>query len=220
MAWNAPVKLRPSAADLAISRACLHVANPALERPLRVVTWLADEKIMLGAVGVFWAATRLSRSRPLRREADAMLCSVLIAGAVPDLFKYLVRRKAAKSHPGAPPRHPCPPAWQCLGFVSVRPRHAFERDRGFGAAADAAALARDAVEQVRRACRHSRHAAGALSKRRPCRLGHRRSDQQSSVPRLCQGRTNRVTKHNRGDAAAAVLGSLLMMAPAMTIEER
>jgi len=35
----------------------------------------------------------LSRSRPLRREADAMLCSVLIAGAMPDLFKYLVRRE-------------------------------------------------------------------------------------------------------------------------------
>jgi undecaprenyl-diphosphatase len=93
MAWNAPIRLRPSAADVAISRACLHAASPALERPLRVVTWLADEKIMLGAVGVFWAATRLSPSRPLRREADAMLCSVLIAGAVPDLFKYLVRRE-------------------------------------------------------------------------------------------------------------------------------
>ena len=33
------------------------------------------------------------RSRPLRHEADAMLCSVLIAGAVSDLFKYLVRRE-------------------------------------------------------------------------------------------------------------------------------
>src|SRR5262249_41503084 len=77
-AWTAPTILRPSAADLALSRACLHVANPALECPLRLVPWLADEKIMLGAVGVFWAAARLSRSRPLRREADAMLCSVLI----------------------------------------------------------------------------------------------------------------------------------------------
>jgi membrane-associated phospholipid phosphatase len=93
MAWSAPIKLRPFAADVAISRACLRAATPAVERPLRVVTWLADEKIMLGAVGVFWAATRLSPSRPLRREADAMLCSVLVAGVVPDLFKYLVRRE-------------------------------------------------------------------------------------------------------------------------------
>ena len=93
MAWSAPIKLQPFAADVAISRACLRVAGPAVQRPLRVVTWLADEKIMLGAVSVFWAATRLSPSRPLRREADQMLCSVLIAGVVPDLLKYLVRRE-------------------------------------------------------------------------------------------------------------------------------
>jgi undecaprenyl-diphosphatase len=93
MSWSAPIKLRPLAADVAISRTCLRVTSPAVERPLRLVTWLADEKIMLGAVGVFWAATRFSPSRPLRREADQMLCSVLIAGALPHLFKYLVRRE-------------------------------------------------------------------------------------------------------------------------------
>ena len=93
MAWSAPIKLRPSKVDVAISRTCLRVASPALERPIGTVTWLADEKLMLGAVGIFWAATRLSGSRVLRREADAMLCSVLIAGVVPDLFKYLVRRE-------------------------------------------------------------------------------------------------------------------------------
>jgi membrane-associated phospholipid phosphatase len=93
MSWSAPIKLRPLAADVAISRACLRVASATVERPLRVVTWLADEKIMLAVVGVFWAATRFSPARPLRREADQMLCSVLIAGVVPDLFKYLVRRK-------------------------------------------------------------------------------------------------------------------------------
>jgi membrane-associated phospholipid phosphatase len=91
--WSAPIELRPFAADVAISRACLRAAGPAIERPLRVITWLADEKVMLGVVGVFWAATRLTPSRPLRREADQMLCSVLIAGVVPDLFKYLVRRE-------------------------------------------------------------------------------------------------------------------------------
>jgi undecaprenyl-diphosphatase len=35
----------------------------------------------------------LSPSRPLRREADQMLCSVLIAGVIPDLFKCLARRE-------------------------------------------------------------------------------------------------------------------------------
>jgi undecaprenyl-diphosphatase len=80
------IRLRPSATDLAVSRACLRIANPAVEQPLRVLTWLADEKIMVAAAAVFWAATRASPSRPLRREADQMLCSLLVAGVVPHLF--------------------------------------------------------------------------------------------------------------------------------------
>jgi membrane-associated phospholipid phosphatase len=93
MSWSAPIKLRPLAADLAISRAYRRVASPGVERPLRVITWLADERLLLGVATIFWSATRLSGSRPLRREADQMLCSVLIAGVVPKLCKYLVRRE-------------------------------------------------------------------------------------------------------------------------------
>ena len=120
MSWSAPIKLRPTAADLAISRACLRVATPAVERPLRVVTWLADEKIMLGAVGLFWAATRFSASRPLRREADAVLCSVLIAGVVPGLFKYLVRRE----RPNHAWRGGMTRAWRGFAMRGIRSRRA------------------------------------------------------------------------------------------------
>ena len=93
MAWSAPIELRPSAADLAISNACLRLASPSIERPLRVVTWLADEKILFAAATAFWAVTRFGLSRSLRREADQMLCSVLIASAIPYLCKRLVRRE-------------------------------------------------------------------------------------------------------------------------------
>jgi undecaprenyl-diphosphatase len=88
MSWSAPVRFRPFAADLAVSRTCLRYA-----RPLSVITWLADEQIMLAATTAFWAATRFSSARSVRREADQMLCSVLIAGAVPHLFKHLVARE-------------------------------------------------------------------------------------------------------------------------------
>lgn len=93
MSWSAPIKLRPFATDLAVSHACRRIANPTLEQPLRVITWLADEKIMVAAAAVFWAATRVSASRPFRREADQMLCSLLIAGVVPHLCKYLPCRE-------------------------------------------------------------------------------------------------------------------------------
>jgi hypothetical protein len=87
MARSAPIKLRPSAADLAISNACLRLTSPSIERPLRVVAWRADEKTMLAAATAFWAMTRFGPSRPLQREADQMLCSVLIAGAIRHLCK-------------------------------------------------------------------------------------------------------------------------------------
>ena len=93
MAWSAPIKLRPFRTDLEIAHACQRIAHPAIERPLGVITWLADEKVLVAASTVFWAATRFSPSRPLRREADQMLCSLLIAGLVPHLGKYLVRRE-------------------------------------------------------------------------------------------------------------------------------
>jgi hypothetical protein len=104
MSWSAPIKLRAFAADLAISRACLRAASPAVERPLRVVTWLADERILLGAATVFWSATRLSGSRALRREADQMLCSVLkygrsnaSAAVLGMMAKPKVKRRSKKS---------------------------------------------------------------------------------------------------------------------------
>jgi undecaprenyl-diphosphatase len=93
MARLAPINLRPFRTDLEVARACLRVANPAIEQPMRAITWLADEKVLLAASTVLWAATRFSPSRPLRREADQMLCSLLIAGLVPHLGKYLVRRE-------------------------------------------------------------------------------------------------------------------------------
>jgi undecaprenyl-diphosphatase len=93
MSWSSPIKLPPSRADLAAAHACLRAVSPAVEQPLRVITWLADEKILLAATTAFWAMTRFSSSQPVRREADQMLCSVLIAGAMPHLCKYLVCRE-------------------------------------------------------------------------------------------------------------------------------
>jgi hypothetical protein len=55
------VALAPLRVDLAISRSCARVATPARERTLRVMTWLADEKILLGVVGLFWLNAQLRR---------------------------------------------------------------------------------------------------------------------------------------------------------------
>ena len=87
-------QLRPTETDRAVARVSARVANPPFERSLRVVTWLADEKIVLGAVALIWAyANFRDRKSDMAHQADRMLCAVAVAGAMPHVFKKLVARK-------------------------------------------------------------------------------------------------------------------------------
>ena len=72
------ITLPPAHADLAVSQACARAATPRIERALQVTTWLADEKVVLGAALLFWTYARLSR-RNLAQPADHMLCCVALA---------------------------------------------------------------------------------------------------------------------------------------------
>ena len=88
------VTLPPTRIDLAISRRCARAATPARERTVRVLTWFADEKILLGVVGLFWLNAQLRPAEEdVRHESSLMLFSVAAAGLLPHLFKYLVDRK-------------------------------------------------------------------------------------------------------------------------------
>ena len=94
MSHRGLITLPPTRWDLVLSRACAREATPEIERTLRVVTWLADEKIVLGATLLFWTYVRLSRRDiEIVRRADHMLCSVALAGMLPHLFKRLIDRK-------------------------------------------------------------------------------------------------------------------------------
>lgn len=94
MSRRALIDLPPNKVDVAVADACARVARPSLERILRVLTWLADEKILLAGAGLSWALLRsASNDCELRRSADRMVCSLAIAGAVPHLFKRLVARE-------------------------------------------------------------------------------------------------------------------------------
>jgi len=92
MSRFAPIVLPPSRADVAVGRLCLKNANPQLECALQVVSLLADEKAVLAAAAAIWIASRRRRNEE-RREADRLMVSVMLAGAVPHLFKLLVRRR-------------------------------------------------------------------------------------------------------------------------------
>jgi membrane-associated phospholipid phosphatase len=94
MSFRAPVALHPTTADLAVARGAAQIARPAEERGLRVITWLADEKVVLAGTALIWLwAHADSRERGLRRRADHMLLCVVAAGIVPHLLKHVVRRR-------------------------------------------------------------------------------------------------------------------------------
>ena len=89
----APLHLRPFENDLVVARACAQMATPTIERSLNWVSSLADERAMLVIAAAVWLASRYCKRGEDREEADTMLASVLVAGAMPDLFKVLVRRR-------------------------------------------------------------------------------------------------------------------------------
>jgi membrane-associated phospholipid phosphatase len=108
MSRRGPIVLPPSAADLAVSRFCLRHASPSLERGVTIATWFADEKAVLAGTVLFWAAAHLGARPCPRHEADRMILSVLLAGVVPHLFKYIVRRRRPNRSEMKRPRNGVP----------------------------------------------------------------------------------------------------------------
>ena len=103
------ITLPPTRVDLAISKSCARAATPGRERTLQVVTWLADEKILLGLVGLFWLTAQLRlQTKEVRHEANRMMLSAAIAGLLPDVFKALVDRKRPDRTLVHGPRHGIP----------------------------------------------------------------------------------------------------------------
>lgn len=94
MSRKALIELPPSNLDIAVADACADAATPGLERTLGVLTWLADEKLLLAGAALAWVwICAASDDRQLKRGADQMLCSVAVAGVLLHLFKWVVARK-------------------------------------------------------------------------------------------------------------------------------
>jgi undecaprenyl-diphosphatase len=94
MGRRAALTLRPTRADLPVARAAARTATPAEERILNIVTWLADEKVVLAGSGLlwFWAHAR-EHEHEVARQADHMLLCVAAAGVLSHTLKHLVRRR-------------------------------------------------------------------------------------------------------------------------------
>ncbi|WP_131854794.1 phosphatase PAP2 family protein [Bosea sp. BK604] len=78
--------------DTAIARAIARRAAPEWERPLRLATLLADERLVLGLSVGAWLLTR-PQSRHRRRAASHILLSALVTSALPHALKNVLAQE-------------------------------------------------------------------------------------------------------------------------------
>jgi undecaprenyl-diphosphatase len=82
------VTVRPTALDIAIANAiAAHTSRPA-EQIAEVLTWGADEHLLLALTAIWWLYSR-GRSLPSRRTADHFLLTTLLASVLPHLLKAM-----------------------------------------------------------------------------------------------------------------------------------
>jgi len=126
------VTIRPTRADRAIAEAVASHTTPELEKTADLLTWGADEKVLLAlSVGAWLYAAGRPRLRPI---ADHMLAVSLVSAVLPHLLKRAVDqirpdRITVKGH------------WRGVPW-SGRPRDAFPSGHALhmGALASAADL--------------------------------------------------------------------------------
>jgi len=75
--------------DRRVAKAVARNANPAVERPARVLTWAADEHLLYAVAGGLWLAARGGDERA-RRQTDHLALSVVVTAILPHLLKRLI----------------------------------------------------------------------------------------------------------------------------------
>jgi membrane-associated phospholipid phosphatase len=80
------VTVRPTTADVAIANSIAAHTNQPTETIAEVLTWGADEHILVALTAAWWLSTR-GQPRRRRRAADHVLLTTLVASALPHLLK-------------------------------------------------------------------------------------------------------------------------------------
>jgi undecaprenyl-diphosphatase len=135
MARRGLIALPPTSADLWLARRTARVTNPSLERAAQVVTWAADENLLLGAAGLTWLGVRLlTEDAAARERADHLMLATAASAVLPHLLKHLVDQERPDRRVVGEPRHGVP--------RSGKPRDAFPSGHAMHLGAIAAALTR------------------------------------------------------------------------------
>jgi hypothetical protein len=84
----APIRIRRTQADVSIANAIARHTGPSTERAAELLTWGADEHVIIAVAVGWWLYSRGKSSRE-RRAADHILATSLVASALPHLLKTL-----------------------------------------------------------------------------------------------------------------------------------
>jgi undecaprenyl-diphosphatase len=85
---NFPITIQPTKADVAIARAIARGTKPVPEEIAKVLTWGADEKVLLLIAAAGWLASR-GCDEPLRRAGNHALLVTVAASLLPHGLKLL-----------------------------------------------------------------------------------------------------------------------------------
>jgi undecaprenyl-diphosphatase len=78
--------------DRSVAKVVARNATPAIERPARLLTWAADEHLLLMIGAGLWLTSREGSLRR-RRQTDHLLFSVVATAILPHLLKRLIDQK-------------------------------------------------------------------------------------------------------------------------------
>src|SRR5690349_21000410 len=79
-------RIPPTRADIAIADAVSEYASPRGEQAAQLMTWGADEKVLLALAAAWWLYCRGSSPRA-RTDSDHILVTTLAVSVIPHLLK-------------------------------------------------------------------------------------------------------------------------------------
>lgn len=101
--------LPPAVVDLRLARWLAEKTNPPAEREARIITWAADEKVLMAVVGLAWLGVRVLDDKERdRNRTDHLALTIAASAVLPHLVKLLVRRERPDRRVVGWPRHGVP----------------------------------------------------------------------------------------------------------------